>query len=652
MGEAAAVKFREKAKRAGTCGQNGGDLPVDTAVLRILATSDLHMHLLPWDYYTDKPSRMRGLSQLASLISAARGEVTHSILVDNGDFLQGSPIGDFIADSAAFSADSIHPMIAAMNYLAYDAVCIGNHEFSHGLEFLDSALSNATFPALSANILIKRGGTPAQDITLRPPTTMITRMIDIAGQPARPLTIGLVGLTPSQVVNWEREILGGKLEVRGILEAARYHAQQLRLQGADLVIALAHSGLGDVNAGPEQENSVIGLAQSVDFDAIIAGHTHNVFPGPDFGPTGILDPHQGLIFDKPVVMPGFYGSHLGVIDLELRPKPCGGWSLVGCQSKLRPVFKRTPRGQIRGTVPEDQTIREIARPAHDLTRRWARRKIGTTDVPLHSYFALVTPCASVRLVSQAQADFVRQALRGSVWEGLPILSAAAPFRTGGRSGPENYTQVPAGPISLRNIADLYSFPNTLIALLMSGAEVCDWLERSAAQFRTIRPGSIDSEVINHDMPGFDFDLIDGLRYEIDLSRDAKYDATGRLINAAAGRVVNITQGGAALDPSARFILATNSYRVGGGGGYTMAREQRVILRGGQSIRSILATYVSRLGSITFQDNPVWRFAPMPGTSISFLTSPVADPAACAETRFEAMPPDGTENGFRRFRLSL
>ncbi len=629
--------------------RQGSGAPV---ILRILATSDLHMHLLPWDYYTDKPSRTRGLSLVASLITKARAEVDHALLLDNGDFLQGSPIGDFIAETSALPPDTVHPMIAALNHLAYDAVCAGNHEFSHGLEFLDQALSKARFPVLSANIATALGEGPRADKYRFTPSVILTRMIDLDGQEPRPLKIGLVGLTPAQVVQWERETLGDQIKARNILEAAAYQLTQLRAQGADIVITLAHSGLGDPSASFDQENAVIRLANDLDFDAIIAGHTHNVFPGTDFLGSAGFDPVAGLINGRPVVMPGFYGSHLGVIDLSIVPKGPSGWDLVASKVSVRPVFRRSPSGTIVATIKEDPAIRDLARVAHNHTRRWARRKIGQTDTELHSYFALISPSTSVRLVTRAQTDHVEQALRGSLWAGLPILSAAAPFRTGGRSGPESYTHIPAGPITLRNIADLYSFPNTIIALTLNGAGVKDWLERAAALFHTIQPGAQDAELINSDMPGFDFDLIDGLDYEIDLSRPAKYDAAGRVIDQMASRVVSITHMGADLDKSSRFVLATNSYRMGGGGGYSMARDNRIILRGGQSTPSILAAYVARLGTIDQEVTPNWRFTAMPGTTVGFDTSPLAAAFVTKVPGLNISPMEQTAAGFKRFRLRL
>lgn len=622
--------------------------------LRVLATSDIHMHLLPWDYYIDRPSHQRGLSLLAGLIAQAQAEVEHSLLVDNGDFLQGSPIGDLIAETAAMRKDEVHPMIAAMNHLGYAAACLGNHEFSHGLEFLQGALAGARFAPLSANILTERGPVPAEDRTLCQPSLLVERMIALPGQAARPLRIGLVGLTPPQVVNWENHVLNGRLSVRSMHDAAAHHLAELRARGADLVVALAHSGLGDETTPRDHENSVIRLAKDLEFDAFVAGHIHTTFPGPDFAPAPHLDPDRGMVFGKPVVMPGFNGSHLGVIDLDLRPGATGGWTVEGRHATLRAVYRRGPAGRIRAAVKQDETIRQIALPAHVSTRRWARRRIGDIGVPLHSYFALARPSAAVSLVARAQAEHLRRALRGTPWDGLPVLSAAAPFRSGGRSGPGNYTFVPSGAISLRNIADLYSFPNTPVGFLLTGAEVIEWLERAAAQFCTVTPGARDAELINAAMPGFDFDMIHGLSYRFDLSGPARYDVTGRLIDPAARRLREVRHAGAPIDPAARFVLASNSYRLGGGGGYPGAQNGRAILRGGESIRSILASYVASMGRLEPEDpdEPAWGFVAMPGTSVTFLSAAAAEAHIAPQDQGRLSPLHLTEGGFRRFRLEL
>lgn len=639
---------------SGGAAPGAAEVSEDLVRLRVLATSDLHMHLLPWDYYSDRPARGRGLSLVGGLIARARTEAPLSILLDNGDFLQGSPMGDLLAEQTqTATAAGANPMIVAMNHLGYDAACLGNHEFSHGLDYLAATLKAARFPVLSANILRGLGASPDADEGLLAPHMLIRREVRLGDGRHLALSIGVLGLTPPQVVSWEREAVGGRIVARDMGSAAAYHRDRLRAAGADLVVALAHSGIGSGEAIGPGENNVATLARDYGFDAIVAGHTHHDLPGPGAAGIAGYDQGTGLLHGCPVVMPGHYGSHLGVIDLWLRPPPVTGgrWTVVGREAVLWPVARRGPKGQWRATVPEDPAIAGLAREAHARTRRWARRRIGETPVPLSTHFALLGPSAALRLVAHAQADHVERALRGTVWQGMPILSATCPFRSGGRAGPENYTDIPPGPVTLRQVADLYIFPNTIVALLVTGAELIEWLERAASIYRRLHPGEGPVDLIDPEMPGFEFDVIEGLAHDIDLGQPARYDARGRLRDSDARRVVNLRHAGLPVTPEARFVLATNSYRLGGGGGYPRVPADRAILRGGQGNRAILASHLAREGVPPAPAWPEWRLVAPQGSSAIFLTSPLARPAdAPSGLRLTALDLDA--QGFRRFRLDF
>ena len=130
--------------------------------------------------------------------------------------------------------------------------------------------------------------------------------------------------------------------------------------------------------------------------------------------------------------------------------------------------------------------------------------MGKTAAPLHTYFALVADDPSVQIVSQAQLWYIAEMMKGTEYEGLPILSAAAPFKAGGRGGPEYYTDVPAGDVAIKNVADLYLYPNTVRAVRITGAQLKDWLERSAGMFNQITPGEADQVLLNPDFPSLQF----------------------------------------------------------------------------------------------------------------------------------------------------
>lgn len=283
--------------------------------LRLLATTDLHGHLAGYDYFEDRPCIETGLARLASLIGTARAEAVNTLLLDNGDFLQGSPLVDYWARERGLSPGEVHPMIAAMNALCYDAVTVGNHEFNFGLDFTLRALDGAAFPVVSANAVQREGASPAEDETLFAPWVILERdLADAAGQ-ARRLRIGVIGFLPPQTVLWDRALLSGLMSTRGIAEAARAHVPALRAAGADIVVALAHTGIAPEIAPdtPEHEieDAALPLAEVEGIDVIVCGHTHALFPAPGLPPAPGLDPMRGTLCGKPAVLPGRWGSHLG-----------------------------------------------------------------------------------------------------------------------------------------------------------------------------------------------------------------------------------------------------------------------------------------------------------------------------------------------------
>ena len=621
--------------------------------LRLLATSDLHAHLTPWDYYTDRKSDTSGLARTASLIAAARAEVAAlrgtCLLLDNGDFLHGSLLGDLKAQGRP--GDRVHPMIAAMNGLGYDAATLGNHEFSGGLPFLLSCLKAAQFPVISANIARQLGPGPLSDQTLLPPTALLHRDLTDQSGTTRRLTIGLIGLLPPQTTTWDRQHLGDSLITRDILHAAAAHVPALRAKGADVVIALSHSGIGPLTPGDGMENATAALAAQPGIDALVAGHTHQTFPSPEFAASAGVDPVRGLLWGKPAVMPGFHGSHLGVIDLTLSWHD-GVWRMASGTAHLRPVARRTRSGRVVALTRSDRAILAIAKPAHRAAQVWARPPVGHCDRVLHSYFALVMPCPTVRLVARAQADHIAGLLRGGPYGDLPLISAAAPFHAGGRGGPDHYTVIPPGPVMMRHAFELYPHPNTVAALLVSGADLALWLERSFSQFHQITPGASDADLINPDFPAFNFDLLDGLSWQVDLTRPPLYDTRGVAINPTCRRIRNLAHHGRPVDPEARFVLATNSYRAAGSGGFAGATPDRIILSGPQSSRDVVLAYIARGAALAGPAPPNWRFAAIGDTTAIFATSPaaIAHVGDLAAMGAEAL--DQTATGFRRFRLHL
>ena len=616
------------------------------AQLRILETTDLHVNLLPYDYFTDRPAPSIGLAHAASLVRMLRDQVDNCLLFDNGDFLQGNPLSDWIAHDAGFTTGDLHPMIAAMNVLGYDAATLGNHEFDYGLDFLTDAIALATFPIVSANIT-------AQGRPLVAPYVILDRQIIASDGLLHRIKVGVIGFAPPQLIGWNRMVLQGRVAACSILEAAQTYVPQMRAAGADIVIALSHSGIGSESAAADMENASVPLAAVPGIDAILTGHTHLIFPGPGFNATGIVDPCKGTLHGKPAVMAGSNGSHVGVIDLVLE---CDGidWAVIAHTARVEPIADRDAGNQVTSRVPVDAQILAAATAGHDAILSLIRRPVGATHMPLHSHFALVAPDLTVQVVADAQMAHAAQVLRGTEWADLPLLSAVAPSKVGGLGGPDNFIDIPPGPLAMRHAAELYVFPNTLCLLTLTGADLREWLEQSAGIFAPITPGQTDQPLLHPEFPCYNFDVIAGVTYVIDPSQPSRTDPSGRVINPGSRRICDLHCNGIKVEPTQPFVIATNSYRVGGGGGFDMARRARIIHHSVETIRDILILHLARNNPLSIIARPVWQFAPLHQTAAWFDCGPgavahLADPGAVA---LQGPTPDDTPvaGKFRRFTI--
>ncbi|WP_169791202.1 5'-nucleotidase C-terminal domain-containing protein [Rubellimicrobium mesophilum] len=615
-----------------------------TARLRILATSDLHSHLLPHDYYADRPRPGMGLAQAARLIRRLRAEWPEgaSLLLDNGDSLTGGLLSDLLAARFRLLAPPVrgdspprHPMVAAMNVLGYDAATLGNHEFDHGLPFLRSALSEAEFPVVSANIL---GGDNAPLVRT---SVLIERELPGSDGSRHRLRVGIFGVGPPQIADWNATVLGHRVRTRDILKAAGEEIPRLRDAGADLVIALCHSGIGAEDPEPWMENAALPLAALPGLDALIVGHTHRIFPGDGWLRTAALDPEAGTLHGKPALEPGFHGLHVGVLDLDLDRTPTG-WRIGGHLARVLPVPP---------DAPPDEAVAEAAAPAHAFLQAFTGWPVGDTRVPLNSYFDLVAPGAALDVVADAKRREAQRLLRGRPEAELPILCALRSFKTGGRGGPGNYVDIPPGSIALRQAADLYLHPNSLCLLEITGRGLRDWLERSAALFRTLVPGETDQPLLDPAFAPYNFDTIDGLTWDLDLAAPPRTDPEGRPLHPGATRIRNLRHAGRPVGEEDRFVLATNSFRLGRGGGFEAATRARLVLQTHILMPDVVLAYL-REGPVHPAPRPRWSFAPLPGTTAWFDSGPGAL-AHLGEVRGRRIEPLGpTPEGFDRFRLHL
>ena len=586
--------------------------------IRLMETTDLHMNLINYDYYQDKLTDEYGLAKTVTLIKAARAEAKNALLFDNGDLLQGNPMGDFVARVKPLAAGAVHPAYKVLNALGVDAANIGNHEFNYGLPFLRQAIAGAAFPYVNANVHIDDGdGNPANDVHAFTPYVLLERsFVDEAGI-KHPLKIGVIGFVPPQILMWDKQHLEGKLTVRDIQATARRLVPEIRAKGADVVVAIPHSGFERSETTPQfAENSVARLAEVPGIDVILFGHSHGEFPGTFFANYPKVDITRGTINGVPAVMPGRWGDHLGVIDLKL-DNSSGAWKVVDSRAELRPISERSTRKPL---VAADPMVAALVAEEHAGTLAYVRGQVASTRSPITSYFAQVADDPSVQIVSQAQLAYAKRALQGTEFEALPLLSAAAPFKAGGRQGWNYYTDIPAGTLSVRNVADLYIYPNTLKAVRISGALVREWLEMSAGQFNRINPsGPAEQPLINESFRTYNFDTIDGVSYQIDVTQPARYDSSGKLVAPDARRIVDLRYQDKPINERASFIVVTNNYRAAGGGGFPGLDGKNIVVDAPDENREALVQYMRASGTLDPAADNNWRILPVPGVKLRFLS---------------------------------
>ncbi len=612
----------------------GQNLPLHTATarLRLLATTDLHAHLIGYDYYTDRPSAHLGLSRIATLIQDARDTAKETdsavLLLDNGDGFQGAAIGENVLHGEPLP----HPLVTCFNTLNYDALGMGNHDFNYGLPTLERLLRDANCPAICTNMSAIETGL---ELPFQASTIVEKQLPNHPNSP--PLRIGILSVLPPQTVIWDAYFLEGRVVVQDMVHAARDTAQALREQGCDLVVALAHTGLSDTDHMLNMENALYPLTEIGEIDAFVAGHTHLQLPDPD------------TPMPKPVVMPGAFGSHLGVIDFELRQQD-GRWKVDRATPHLKPVI--LPETNI--SVPENEALRAAIDDAHQECRRRLNQPVGRVAQPLHSYFTFFAKDRSLAMSACAQAAAVRAYVKGTAASELPLLSAVAPGKFGARAGPSFYTDVPAGDVSLRHVIDLQIFPNRLRAVEVVGSELAEWLEMSAGMFSQIHPGSSDQELVDPNRAGHNYDVIYGVEYEIDLSQPARFNISGTLVNPAANRIRNLRWNGMRVDPNQRFLVGVNSYRASGGGHFNMVRYAPQLNLPSVRLRDVIRDYIAGdlpLDPLEQAPHP-WRFSPMENTKARAFTGPAAKPhlSELDLTKMRPLPLD--ENGFLPLEIDL
>jgi 2',3'-cyclic-nucleotide 2'-phosphodiesterase / 3'-nucleotidase / 5'-nucleotidase len=550
---------------------DGSGLAPDTMSLVLLGTTDVHGRVYNHDYYTGAPTD-HGLALLKPVIDSVRAaNPGRTLLFDSGDLLQGNPLG---LVHARQYGDERSPIIHAMNLLGYAASAIGNHEYNYGLDHLNRAIEQATFPFVAANVF--RHGTAQH-------AHQPYALLPVATPHGDTVMVGVTGSTPPGVHVWDRENVTGILEFREIVQSVRPVVAEMRQRGADVVVVLSHGGLegtsyDTVTTGLPPENAAAAMAMQVPgIDVIFMGHTHREVA--DTTINGVL-----------LTQPGQWARSVAAATLLLERDAAGSWRAVRSHGRiLRPVPTRA-----------DRAFLDSLRWPHERTVAWVNARIGTAPEAL--------PAREGRVRDTPIIDFINEVQRRAA--GAELSSTAAFQIAAG---------LPAGDITIAHIAALYPYDNTLKAVRISGAQLRAYLEKSA-EYYAGWPAAAGGTVTNLGVPGYNFDIVSGVEYDLDISRPL------------GQRVTRLLHEGRPVRDADSFTMALNNYRQSGGGGYDMLAGAEVVYDSNDDVRELLIDEVRRRGTIRASDyfTQNWRLLPEAAAAAALTEQTAREAPATAD----------------------
>ena len=513
--------------------------------LTVLHTSDIHGQVLPFDDARDRPAP-GSLARVSAAVDAIRGSTDHSVLlIDSGDSLQGTLLEEF----TNVRRKEPSPTIEAMNHLGYAAMAVGNHEFNFGLEVLRRAEAEADFPFLAANAV----DTATENPAFQP---FLIQKID-------GLTVGILGLVTSNIPGWETPEHYRGMHFEPMDESARHWVRYLREEkSCDVVIVLAHTGFevdpetGESN-GTEYENFGNRLVAVPGIDLLLTGHAHQ-----DISPTDM----NGVI----VSQPSSRGRRLTRIDLEFEGSG-EAWKMVHWEGRnLDLSWTKIDEDLVAAFDEKRKTILvEMDTPLTVVDRAVSVRGCRVRD------------CAANDLIHQVQL-----AVSGADLSLASLLTNSTP-------------DLAPGPVTQRWVRSLYTYPNTLRVLKLTGAQVKDVLEHAARYYVGLEcSGSAGCEILtNPDVRHYNVDTIQGLTYRI--------DPNGR----AGAKVFGLSRHGMPLDLHADFTLVCNNYRAVGGGSFPHLAEADIVWQSSKEVAELVIEYLEKMEVWQPSADENWNISP-------------------------------------------
>ena len=534
-------------------------LPPGNADLRLMYTTDTHGQITSFDYQR-QTEVTRGYERIATMMETARNEVgdRNYMSFDLGDNIMDYTT-DFIYNQSPTSTQPVYKAIASMNY---DAITLGNHEFDYGINYVTRQLESSGLmdKCVLSNVTSKFTG----DYVFGRENRIIEKeVIDKSGR-TRIVKVGIFGVTPPTISVRTENVLNS-LNAEGIYKTAEREVAALKAQGADIIIALAHSGVGTENPSETASNVGYAMAHIDGLDVILGGHQHVYFPDENFSYLPDVDKNTWLIKGTRLVVMRDSARALGIVDLKLRFDEQGKVHIDSSTCDIRKVTSK---------VEPNPAITAFMDTWGPKITKNTTSAIGTIgEKRWTTYLAALESNPILQTVQNAQRAYAYQYITENApqYLDLPILCATRYGMFGNESGSE-YGDV-TGTITNGRIQDFARYHQYIYVYEITGAQLKEWIEWAASTYQKTWTSSrsewedpiisryakqggnslLSSENVRNWMSMFFFG---GVEYTINPSYDPRYSEDGRKISDSE-RVTSLTFNGAPVEADQKFVIASD-----------------------------------------------------------------------------------------------
>lgn len=534
------------------------------ATLRIISTTDLH-NQLSVEYYDNAGEKSKGsLAKVSTLVKEARESLATgaSVTVDVGDTIYGYG-SDYIYEN---HNDALQPMYAAMSEIGYDAMTLGNHDFDYGFSYIKKQIDKSAFAGICTVANVYDAITKNN---IWKNYLMVTKQCLATDGNYYPVDIAIIGVTRPALSNYSSHT--GELVTADMVEVVKKQAAKARENGADVVLVIAHTGIGVENPSELSENQGYALASLEDVDAVMCGHLHQNFPSSDnnasqyYDLTGV-DSKTGLIKGKPVIMIQDRGRGIGVADLTLKIAKDGAVDVAGASSKIVYCDKNTE---------EDPAILKYKSLFDDQIKNTYTESFASLadGENIQNYFGYLEDNAAMQINNECKIreGLMFQAERGNSYKNYPVIAASS-YKKTGSEGNDDYLTI-NGFMTMKDLLGIQSYNRDYVVVYrITGAQLREWLEWNASIYgywdgaSSFKDANIQNLVKSMGLQSVlsslwienwkYFTVFDGIEYEFNMSNAPKYNRYGEVMDSSASRVTKLTCNGQPVTDAMEFLLVT------------------------------------------------------------------------------------------------